>query len=276
MGIAIERSPRAGFPIAGPHCDLWRAHELVRPGILAFITAMALFVVARRMSGLLVAPLPGVAVVALACVWSSIAFWLRSPLPDLRAAGRPGGWPAARHALVALLSIALAWSVSVEGTSAAGLVVLWLVVLSTEIAALARVLPLAVRRRQPLRRAARPADIIDDEPPELDFEPETTQWIVRRNTSPHGEMIEGTLRVPFERGQRSAAAHVAFCPPLAQSVACDAEQIDGPPATVRVAQLLAYGARFELKLDRVADDSGSVLLRFVAEDGPGRPAGEHP
>ena len=53
-----------------------------------------------------------------------------------------------------------------------------------------------------------------------------------------------------------------FCPPFASVPQLDFEQADGPPARVKLGQLLAYGARFEVKLD--APGPAEILIAFSA------------
>ena len=95
------------------------------------------------------------------------------------------------------------------------------------------------------------------------LEPEMSQQFVRRQNAAGGETIEGLLRVRVARGQRHATAHVAICPPLERVGECYAEPCDGPPASVKVAQVLCYGVRFEIKLDEPPDEPASVVVEFA-------------
>ncbi len=96
-----------------------------------------------------------------------------------------------------------------------------------------------------------------------------SQQFVRRQNAAGGETIEGLLRVRVARGQRHATAHVAICPPLERVGECYAEPCDGPPASVKVAQVLCYGVRFEIKLDEPPDEPASVVVEFAIH-GAGR------
>ena len=60
-----------------------------------------------------------------------------------------------------------------------------------------------------------------------------------------GEMIEGTVRIHFARGQRRANMHVPFSPPLdgAPNVECTAIDHDG--VRVKAAERRAWGIRIE-------------------------------
>lgn len=95
------------------------------------------------------------------------------------------------------------------------------------------------------------------------------QQIVRRQDPDGSQWITGQLRVQFTPGQRTAHAHVAFCPPLSATPDCEAETISGPDAQLTVGQVLPQGARFDVRLDEAADTSADVLLEFAAHLPPG-------
>lgn len=164
-------------------------------------------------------------------------------------------------------------ALSFRGTSGLVLLTVWGTTLGIEYARWRPVLrtfelpTIELRRRaRMLRLAESSADLEEAERDEPSAE-DVTQQLLRRQSAGR-ERVEGTLRVMFVAGERSRAAHVAFCPPLEGKLACSAEVADGPSATVRVTQLLAWGARFEVKLDRAADGAESVDLEFVAEGSP--------
>lgn len=92
-----------------------------------------------------------------------------------------------------------------------------------------------------------------------------TQHVVRRQPGT-GETIEGWLRCDFEPAQRHATAHLAICPPLVRVPECFAEQMDGPSARIRVAQVLVYGVRFEIRLDQPADEACGVFVEFSIQE----------
>jgi len=78
------------------------------------------------------------------------------------------------------------------------------------------------------------------------------------------EVLHATLRVDFEVGQRTSAFHLAFCPPFAYTPEVDAFQIDGPEARLKVCQLLPYGARFDLRLNRAHDEPVAIEIEVIA------------
>ncbi len=91
-----------------------------------------------------------------------------------------------------------------------------------------------------------------------------TQQLTRSETADGAEELSGRLRLPFAAGQRTGSIHVAFCPPLRVTPEVIVEQIEGPEARIKTAQLLPYGARFDLKLAAASEEPTAVLLQFTA------------
>ena len=99
----------------------------------------------------------------------------------------------------------------------------------------------------------------DDAPAE-----EVLQQLTRSQAADGSEELSGWLRMVFAAGQRTGSLHVAFCPPFAETPELAFDQLDGPDARIKTAQLLPYGVRLDLKLAAAPDDPGSVLLQFSA------------
>jgi hypothetical protein len=93
---------------------------------------------------------------------------------------------------------------------------------------------------------------------------EVLQRLTRSQAVDGAEELAGWLRLPFAPGQRTGNVHVAFCPPLRIAPEMAVEQIEGPEARIKTAQLLPYGARFDLKLAVAAEGPTTVLLQFTA------------
>ena len=64
------------------------------------------------------------------------------------------------------------------------------------------------------------------------------QQLTRSRAANGTEEISGWLRTSFAAGQRTASVHVAFCPPLGATPELSVEQIDGPEARIKTAQVL--------------------------------------
>jgi hypothetical protein len=97
---------------------------------------------------------------------------------------------------------------------------------------------------------------------------EVVQQLTRSRAADGSELLEGFLRLAFAPMQRTAIAHVAFCPPFPRVPRLEVRQLDGPAARVKTAQLLPYGVRLDLKLVVAAETSLAVLLQFSARSAP--------
>jgi hypothetical protein len=87
---------------------------------------------------------------------------------------------------------------------------------------------------------------------------------VTRAKTPEGEMVTGWVKAEFQPGERTAVLHVAFCPPLDQIPNVQIEQLSGPAARIKAAQVLPQGARFEIRLNTPAVETESLMVAFVA------------
>jgi hypothetical protein len=93
---------------------------------------------------------------------------------------------------------------------------------------------------------------------------EVTQQLTRSTAADGTEELAGWLRIPFAAGQRTLSVHLAFCPAFAHTPELIVEQLDGPGARIKTAQVLPYGARFDLKLHAAEEISAAVMLQFTA------------
>jgi hypothetical protein len=93
---------------------------------------------------------------------------------------------------------------------------------------------------------------------------EVVQQLSRSQAADGSELLSGFLRLGFAPLQRTASAHVAFCPPFKGVPRLEVRQSEGPAARVKTGQLLPYGVRLDLKLAAAADKPSAVLLQFTA------------
>jgi hypothetical protein len=115
-----------------------------------------------------------------------------------------------------------------------------------------------------------PASAVASRPVGLPVVPgEVVQQLTRSLAADGSELLHGFLRLAFAPMQRTATAHVAFCPPFPRVPRLEARQLDGPTARVKTVQLFPYGARLDLKLVVAAETPQSVLLQFSARSAPG-------
>lgn len=235
-----------------------RAGEVIAALAAGALALVASTLAARGLAGALSAPLPAKALAlagSLAILIAGLSTW---------AAGRHGVGAWAPQVALALLLAAL--------TIAAGWSTLALVVAIVAGGQAVWALGLADGGRFPARRAtlgARPSGApFDSQHASESALAAPSDALVAAMTYerlPEGvEQVAGRLRVDFAAGQRTALAHVAFCPPLSAAPEIEWEQSAGPEARVQVAQRLAQGARFELKLKAEPPEPVCVWLDYVA------------
>ena len=253
---------------------------LMRSAVLTVLVLLALagaLVLARRVSGALLVPLPTLTLAALGVALAGVGLFARRLLADSTES------PAWRIAVwAAPTSMLLLWmlAVTLPGTSSLGLVLFCGVILLEEgwswgrfRAAASPAVPapaafstaqsvvgtnVSALPNEPIRD-----DLVHDEVPAGYDEAISQQMVRRREQS--GEVLTGWTRVDFAQAQRVAAAHIAICPPLELDPSCEAEQQDGPAAEVRVTQAMSYGVRLEVKLDEPAEEATSVIVEFAIQ-----------
>jgi hypothetical protein len=253
--------------------SLARAVAISCFGILA---VGGLLIVERRASGALVEPLPAGVLAGWAAFLSLAALAFRRIFP-LKA---PCGRRAAYVFWAATSGVLMLWA---TGLSAAGdrtgLVGLWGLMVLEEgwsWARFGRNLPTA-RELAPGRRFSAPASsaeptsslVIDRElDEELDEKLDEAVWqqFERRVREDGTQAIAGWVRADVAARARHATAHVAICPPFDRAPECFAEQMAGPSAQIKIAQVLAHGVRFEIKLDEPADEPARVLVEFSIQE----------
>jgi hypothetical protein len=236
------------------------------------LALMAMVVAWRRASGALEEPLEPLTLLAAGVLLAGLAALARAAR---RAAGI--AWTgrfqhvlcqALISAAVLLLGVSLCWS----SGSGGGLLLFWAVLAGEEIWSWHRGLCDGTsvgriglgctgsgRTRLPASAAHFAAAPADCPPAE-----NVLQQLTLSRDADGQARLAGWLRVPLAAGQRMGVVHVAFCPPFAETPQVAWEQITGPESRIRLAQLLPYGARLELKLAASAEEPGSVLLRFTA------------
>jgi len=90
------------------------------------------------------------------------------------------------------------------------------------------------------------------------------QWLERIATAGGTLTVRGWLLASFEPEQRTAWAHVAFCPPLDESPRVECSVDDSERVRIKPGQVFPYGLRFELKrLDSPAE-AATVRIQFSA------------
>jgi hypothetical protein len=244
----------------------------------------AIVLALRRISGALVHPLPLAMLIPTGLLADFSAFGIRTlwrHSTDRSASARGN---LIIDILLGTSLMIFAAALSLPGSSAWGLACLWLLIAVYEIWAW------RPRARQWLRRArqkktgmeqfridppqsvaahiepvsALPGAISDSSTAPMWPAKGVTQQLTRSTTAKGGDMLCGALRLDLAAGQRTGNLHVAFCPPFAGTPEITAVQADGPEARIKIAQLLPYGVRMDVKLSAPSDKPSAVLVQFSA------------
>lgn len=125
------------------------------------------------------------------------------------------------------------------------------------------------------------APIVDVRPAELDIDveeageefaedlreadPSLVQWMTRRLLPDGRELVEGSVRIGFIRGEKLAVAHVSFVPPLAGRPGVECHVTSDFDGRARVATARSYGLRIEARRSDDAVASASVDVAFSAQ-----------
>jgi hypothetical protein len=261
MGIALPRR-------AGEFGFEWLRLTALAT-LLGLLLLFALVVAVRRLSGALTQPLELGAVAVLVAVLASGAFVARR-LAEPHRHQHPAAWPRrACEVLIPAVFVLLAAVVTLPGMSVAAAALLWGGLAAEETWSLWR------RCRSPFSAAGmRNLPAVAERNDRLIVAPgeALTQQFLRTRTEDGAETIRGQLCAHFDAGQRTATAHLAFCPPLATVPELTLELSAGPEARIKVAQLLPYGARLDFKLLEPAEEPAEVVIDFtttcrIADDG---------
>ncbi len=93
---------------------------------------------------------------------------------------------------------------------------------------------------------------------------ELSQQISRFDDGNGEEVVAGQLRSRFSAGERTQSLHVAFCPPLDIAPALSVEQLSGPRADIKAAQVETFGIRLDVRLAAVHRNAVEVVVQFHA------------
>jgi hypothetical protein len=240
--------------------------------LLALVGLAGLLICARRLGGSLTEPLPSGALVPLGVGLGLAAALFRAAC---LAPSTVGPNAAAMRWAMPSLVVAI-WCVGIATGQSMGLGLLAFLglLVAEEALSWAYWRKIASRQTGPaIRSTPRPprepstAVLPDDDLGAGDaLEPGVLARWIRSRQEDGRETIEGAVRVAFQTGERQTQAHLAICPPLAAVPSCFAEPTDGADAQVRVAQVLPYGVRLEVKLDQPAEEACDVTIGFAISE----------
>jgi len=258
------------------------------------LAAVGVLLVIRRCSGGLTQPIPTLQLLVVALVLSGLAAAWRCYcfsadsqfVPDRQLAN----W--LRNAAPGIVLLLFACSLSLPGSSGLGLLFFWSILVGEELVAhwfwhaprVGATSPRELARREltedPVQRipttAMRPSEFTlerdESTQPESDslavdvagLPDGVWQQITQAHDDDGQQVFYGRLRGEFAVGQRSTSLHVAFCPPLESVPQIFAEQIEGPEVTIKPAQVLPYGVRFDVKRNSLGEGCETVIIEFYA------------
>jgi hypothetical protein len=247
----------------------WR--DIIGQALAIVIVFAAMVLMVRRLAGALLTPLPGAAlvIVALACCAAAVAsIFLQS---SVRSNGALSSFTSRPWWLGISLPV-IAISLSLPGSSLAGLAAMWLAIVGTEFVLWKMPPPWSARIRHAVLPEAvlspltRSPESNDNESVDNDgLDPDAIQTLKYQRID-GATAVDGWLRVDFAAGQRTAVAHVAFCPAFLQTPTIDAELQDGPACEIRSALVIPWGVKWEVKLDQTAVEPATVVFAFRAAE----------
>ena len=94
------------------------------------------------------------------------------------------------------------------------------------------------------------------------------QQITRERTPDGVESIHALVRATIPPGDRLAAVHLAFCPPLNAAPRLAVHVLDDSGAEAKIMLAESYGSRIEGRLPTVARQGQTVLLEVLGESRP--------
>jgi hypothetical protein len=94
--------------------------------------------------------------------------------------------------------------------------------------------------------------------------PEVTQKVTRARDESHADVVHGLFRAAFLPGARTHNVHLVFSPPFSAAPKLTVEVVEGPGASVKVAEVQTYGARLEVRLRSTRDEPADVIVEAFA------------
>ena len=95
-------------------------------------------------------------------------------------------------------------------------------------------------------------------------DPSILQWMTRRQLADGAETVEGSVRIHFAPGERSAVAHVSFVPPLSDQPRAECQVLVDFDGRVRIGVAQAYGLRIEARRSEPTPHGISIDVGFSA------------
>lgn len=248
--------------------------RMVAFGGLGLVWGVCGLLLVRRMSGALVEPLGGVALLATAALAVLIGVAIRELWrPAARDASKVERRVICFGPTLGVVLLAAALLPGAEWMGSVGFLAITALGEGFAIGTWTRRAP-KVRRSRPFGRrpggpASPPSEVqVPGPEPRASTPEEVLQQMSRTRDAAGQEVLSGVVRAEFQPGERGTALHIAFCPPYAATPQFTAGQAAGPKARLKVGQLQPFGARIDVRLPEAVSETTSVLLEFTAEGQP--------
>jgi hypothetical protein len=220
---------------------------------LVLVVSIAALLLIRRVVGALVDPLSGIELVGVTAVLTTLVV-------ALQLAAQRERLTAVVLALTASVGLA---AMTMPGTPPWTVGLSWFGLVTAQSA----VFVTGWRRLRIHRRSSIRSPVMVDEGEEAISE-QLVQQISRERIPAGGESIHALVRATIPPGDRLAAVHLAFCPPLDAAPRLSAHVLDDSGAEAKITLAESYGSRIEVRLPTVARHGQTVLLEVLGESRP--------
>jgi len=240
--------------------------------LLGLVLGLAAVLVIRRLSGALVSPLSGGAILLVALIVESTILLYRSFSScaeySVLSTQYFGRWqhslpPRAVFSLITpeVAALAILASLTIRGTPAWGLILAWLLLISTEsIPWLLHYRPGLINTRW--LHVLRPTVA----PPAESEQPEIPCGLVQqltRTREGNRESIHAIVQADIAANDHLAVVHLSFCPPLAAPPQLSAYALDADDAEIRITQAETFGTRLEVRLPAAKETPRTLLVEVL-------------
>jgi hypothetical protein len=276
-------APRMSTAGTIPRPVLRQMATTVAQALLSLLLALALVMLVRRIGGAFVQPLCGLAMVAAAAGLAIVVALVRllvigwfaralhsepSTQYSVRSASHQDG-VAARSTSIAfaipgIAGIVLLAAFTLSGTPAVAIAFAWFLVVAGEGASWLLTYRPELLNRHRWQQISAIRETTEEIAAEVEAEvPAGLVQQLTRVREGDRESIHALLMAKIPPGDRLAAIHVAFCPPLEVAPELTAHAIDADDAEVRITQAETFGARIEVRVREVASEQHSVLVEVL-------------
>jgi hypothetical protein len=236
-----------------------RLHLAIGFSALGLLIFLAVVFAARRLAGALIQPLSGSELVAAAAGIAVLAAVAKATIDRTLSSVL-----STKYLVLSMIGVASAIGLAAltfADSSPLGVALGWFVLVSGE--AVSWRFAWRARRQPRPNRQAHTRERLDLDEPTDAVPANVTQQLTRVREADRSEALHGLVRAEIAAGDRIAAVHLAFCPPLDGAPELTAHAIDADDAEVRITATHSYGTRLEVRLNAVAMEDRVVLVEVL-------------